>query len=365
MIEFENLNKANAEFEAEFQTVFKRFLKQGYYILGEETERFEQEFAAYIGTKHCIGVANGLEALELSLKVCEFPSRSEVIVPSNTFIASILGIVNAGLTPVLVEPDIHSYNLDPSKIEEKITDKTKAVMAVHLYGKSCDMKPITEICRKYGLKLIEDAAQSHGAKYFGKKTGTFGDFGCFSFYPTKNLGALGDAGAIVTDNDEMTEKLRVYRNYGSQKKYHNKYCGYNSRLDELQAGFLRLKLQYLDKINDRKRQLADLYIQNVKNDGIILPVCHPDYFDVYHIFNVRTAKRDELKQYLADNGVKTEIHYPISPNRQEGYQKYFAGIACPISEEIHATTLSLPLSYANSEIDILKTAELINRLSLC
>ncbi|MDR2512049.1 MAG: DegT/DnrJ/EryC1/StrS family aminotransferase [Bacteroidales bacterium] len=360
MIEFENLNIANAEFETEFQGVFQRFLKQGYYILGEETKCFEQEFAAYIGTKHCIGVANGLEALELSLKVCEFPSKSEVIVPSNTFIASILGVVNAGLTPVLVEPDIHTYNLDPLKIEEKITEKTKAVMAVHLYGKSCDMKPIAEICRKYGLTLIEDVAQSHGAKYFGKMTGTFGDFGCFSFYPTKNLGALGDAGAIVTDNDEMAEKLRTFRNYGSQKKYHNKYCGYNSRLDELQAAFLRVKLRHLDKINARKRQLAHLYFNNVKN-AVILPVRNSDYFDVYHIFNIRTPKRDELKQYLFDNGVKTEIHYPISPNHQEGYQKYFASIACPISEEIHATTLSLPLSYAHSEDEILKVALLVNR----
>jgi dTDP-4-amino-4,6-dideoxygalactose transaminase len=360
MIEFENLNKANAEFEAEFQEVFNRFLQHGYYILGEETKGFEREFASYVGSKHCIGVATGLDALTLSLKVCEFPAGSEVIVPSNTFIASILSIVNAGLIPVLVEPDIGTYNLDPSKIEEKITTKTKAVMAVHLYGKPCEMKPIMSICEKYDLKLIEDAAQSHGAKYCGQTTGTFGDFGCFSFYPTKNLGALGDAGAIVADNDETADKLRAYRNYGSQKKYHNKYCGYNSRLDELQAAFLRVKLRYLDKIIAHKRKLADLYFSNIKNTAVILPVQHSDFYDVYHLFNIRSQHRDALKKYLADNGVKTEIHYPISPNRQEGYQKYFAGIACPVSEEIHATTLSLPISYAHTEEDVFAVAKHIN-----
>jgi dTDP-4-amino-4,6-dideoxygalactose transaminase len=361
MIDYENLNRLNAPFETEFRSVFDNFLNAGYYILGEQTKLFEQEFAAYIGTKYCIGVASGLDALELSLKVCEFPAGSEVIVPSNTYIATILSIVNSGLTPILVEPNFATCNIDPVKIEEKITSKTKAIMVVHLYGKSCEMAPIQTLCKKYNLKLIEDCAQSHGAKYKGQTTGTFGDFGAFSFYPTKNLGALGDSGAITTNDSAMAEKLRAYRNYGSEKKYYNKYTGYNSRLDELQSAFLRAKLPHLDKINTHKRKLANLYFENINNSQMLLPVRDNDYFDVYHIFNIRTKKRDELKQYLLDNGIKTEIHYPISPNKQEGYQKWFAGVLCPISEEIHTTTLSLPCSFAHTENEILPVVDAINR----
>ncbi|MDR0605972.1 MAG: DegT/DnrJ/EryC1/StrS family aminotransferase [Bacteroidales bacterium] len=361
MIDYENLNKLNAPFETEFRNAFDNFLNVGYYILGQQTKLFEEEFASYIGAKHCIGVASGLDALELSLKVCEFPADSEIIVPSNTYIATILSIVNSGLTPILVEPNFATCNIDPTKIEEKITSKTKAIMVVHLYGKSCEMTPIQTLCKKYNLKLIEDCAQSHGAKYKGQTTGTFGDFGAFSFYPTKNLGALGDSGAITTNDSVMAEKLRAYRNYGSEKKYYNKYTGYNSRLDELQSAFLRVKLLHLDEINTHKRKLANLYFENINNSQILLPARDSDYFDVYHIFNIRIKKRDELKQYLLDNGIKTEIHYPISPNKQEGYQKWFADIECPISEEIHTTTLSLPCSFAHTENDILQVIDTINR----
>jgi dTDP-4-amino-4,6-dideoxygalactose transaminase len=361
MIEYENLHNLNAPFEAEFERVFRTFLDKGWYILGEQVAAFENEFAAFCGAKHCIGVASGLDALMLSLKIFDFPAGSEVIVPSNTYIATILSIVNSGLKPVLVEPDLQTYNIDPAKIEAKITAATKAVMVVHLYGKPCNMSPIMDICTKYGLQLIEDCAQSHGAKYCGQMTGTVGTFGAFSFYPTKNLGALGDAGAIVTNDDRLAEKMRALRNYGSEKKYHNKYTGYNSRLDELQAAFLRVKLLHLNEINEHKRRLAQVYFESIVNPEIILPLQDNDYYDVYHVFNIRSQKRDALKSYLLENGVKTEIHYPISPNRQEGYRHIFGNEQFHISEEIHSTTLSLPISFSHTQEDVRTVASLINK----
>ncbi len=360
MIEYENLQGLNASFEEEFQSTFTSFLKKGWYILGEEVAAFEKEFATFCGVRHCIGVASGLDALMLSLKTFDFPEGSEVIVPSNTYIATILSIVNAGLKPVLVEPDIRTCNIDPTKIEEKITSNTKAMMVVHLYGKSCDMKPIVDICTQYNLKLIEDCAQSHGATYHGKMTGTFGDLGAFSFYPTKNLGALGDAGAIITDDEQLAQKLRALRNYGSEKKYYNKYIGFNSRLDELQAAFLRIKLRHLNAINQHKKMLASVYLNEITTSDIILPTIDKNYSDVYHIFNIRTKKRDDLKAFLLNNGVKTEIHYPVSPNMQEGYQHLFANEKYPISEEIHSTTLSLPISLIHTAEDVKKIAALLN-----
>ena len=352
MIEYENLHKLNFPFEDDYTKVFESFLKKGWYVLGNEVACFENEFAQYCGAKHCIGVASGLDALIMSLDIFDFPAGSEVIVPSNTYIATILSIVRCGLKPVLVEPDIRTCNIDPLSIEKRITEKTRAIMVVHLYGKSCDMAPIQSICAKYGLKLIEDCAQSHGATYHNKMTGTFGDFGAFSFYPTKNLGALGDAGAIVTNDDNLADKLRALRNYGSEKKYYNKYIGFNSRLDELQAAFLRIKLKKLNEINNHKRALASVYFNNIKAQQAVLPVVEDDYFDVYHIFNLRCKRRDELKSFLLDNGIKTEIHYPASPNQQEGYKHLFEGERFPISEEIHNTTLSLPISFFHTLEDV-------------
>lgn len=359
MIEYENLAKVNHPFFEEFKKQFDSTLESGWYILGKKVNEFEHEFAQYNENKFCAGVASGLDALTLSLQAYDFEKKSEVIVPSNTYIATILSILQCGMKPVLAEPDIQTYNIDPSKIKEKISKETKAIMVVHLYGKSCDMGPIIEICKSNNLKLIEDCAQSHGATYRGKKTGSFGDFGAFSFYPTKNLGALGDAGAITTDNPELDNRVRKLRNYGSSVKYYNDLIGCNSRLDEMQAAFLSVKLQKLDAINAHKRKLAALYLKNLKED-FIKPVVHPDFFDVYHIFSIRHPKRDKLKEYLLKNEIKTEIHYPVPPHRQNAMQGILKG-EFPISEEIHATTLSLPVSFGNTEHEIERVIEVMNK----
>jgi dTDP-4-amino-4,6-dideoxygalactose transaminase len=359
MIEYENLKNLNAEFEAAYKQAFSETLESGYFILGKKVETFEKEFASFLDIKHCVGVGSGLDALLLALKVCDFPAGSEVIVPSNTYIATIIAILQAGLKPVLVEPDLRTYNIDPKLIEEKITPLTVAIMIVHLYGKSCEMNKIQQVCAKFKLKLFEDCAQSHGAKYQGKMTGTFGLLSAFSFYPTKNLGALGDAGAVVTDDNELNEKVRKLRNYGSSKKYYNDYIGYNSRLDELQAGFLSVKLKALDKINQHKRDLAKIYLKHLKSD-FILPVVDPDYFDVYHIFAIRHEKRDELKNYLLDKMIKTEIHYPVPPHQQKALEDIFVQKSFPIAEEIHRTILSLPISYFHTDADVLKVVEALN-----
>ncbi|MCT8332220.1 DegT/DnrJ/EryC1/StrS family aminotransferase [Leptospira sp. 85282-16] len=357
MIDYENLKKLNAPFEEEFQKEFIEFLNSGWYILGDRTKLFEQEFARYLDVPFCIGVGNGLDAMIIALNSLELPSGSEVIVPSNTYIASILAILKAGYKPVLVEPDIATYNIDPLRIEEFITEKTKAILVVHLYGKSCQMDSISEIASKNNLYIIEDCAQSHGSEFKGKKTGTFG-VGCFSFYPTKNLGALGDGGAIVTQDESLTLKFKTIRNYGSQRKYENELIGVNSRLDEIQSCFLRVKLKYLNLINNHKRKLANIYLNQLTSD-VIKPVTHKDYFDVFHIFNIRTKKRDELKEFLLKNDIKTEIHYPIPPHKQKAMIGVLKG-SYPIAEEIHQTTLSLPISYFHTESDVLKVCETIN-----
>ncbi|MDQ2862794.1 MAG: DegT/DnrJ/EryC1/StrS family aminotransferase [Bacteroidota bacterium] len=358
MIEYENLGKLNQPFFEEYKKIFDKTLASGWYILGNNVETFEQEFANYTGSKHCIGLASGLDALSLALRCFELPPDSEVIVPSNTYIATILSIVQNGLKPVMVEPDINTYNIDPAKIEEKITSKTCAIMVVHLYGKCCDMDAIIKIAQKYDLKIIEDCAQAHGAKYKNQIAGSFGDIGAHSFYPTKNLGALGDAGAATTDDPLIAKKLKALRNYGSAIKYVNDYVGYNSRLDEMQAGFLSIKLAALNKINDHKRKLANLYLENLKSE-FIKPVVNEDYYDVYHIFNIRHYKRDQLKEYLLKHDIKTEIHYPVAPHKQKAMQGIIEG-KYPISEEIHATTLSLPISYFHSEEDIFLVIEILN-----
>jgi dTDP-4-amino-4,6-dideoxygalactose transaminase len=282
-----------------------------------------------------------------------------VIVPSNTYIATILSILHNGLRPVLVEPDIRTYNIDPARIEEKITTRTRAIMVVHLYGKVCSMDAILTIAEKHDLKVIEDCAQAHGASFKGVYAGNFGDFGAFSFYPTKNLGAIGDAGAVTTNQEELHGMINTLRNYGSNVKYHNELVGYNSRLDELQAALLSVKLKRTGDITLHKRNLAGLYQAGLKED-FIKPYVHPDHFDVYHIYNIRHPRRDQLREYLLKNGIKTEIHYPIPPNRQKALKGILDETHTPIADEIHRTTLSLPISFGHSRCDIEKVIEVIN-----
>ena len=362
LVEYENLAQLNKPFYDEYQALLSPFLEKGWFVLGNEVNGFEIEFAAYCGNNHCIGVANGLDALVLSLRALNFPEGSEVIVPSNTYIASILAVLQAGLVPVLVEPDFATYNINPALIEEKITASTKAIMVVHLYGKVCEMDPITQIAQHYKLSIIEDCAQSHGATYKNKKAGTLGDLAAFSFYPTKNLGALGDAGSVNTNNEELANKIRSLRNYGSSIKYYNDYIGYNSRLDEIQALFLRIKLKSLDAINSHKRKLASLYLKYI-DDQFIKPVVNSDFYDVYHIFNIRYKHRDKLKEYLNQHNIKTEIHYPIPPINQKATKDLFLNNSTPIAEEIHKTTLSLPISFFHTEEDIYKVIEIMNKFS--
>lgn len=359
MIEYENLAKLNAPFNLEFEQQFSNVLQSGWFILGNKVREFERQFADYLKSKYCIGVASGLDAITLSLHACRFERGSEVIVPSNTYIATILSILHNDLKPVLAEPDINSYNINPAEIERCITSKTKAILAVHLYGKCCEMDPILDICKKYNLVLIEDCAQSHGAKYKGIQSGQFGRFAAFSFYPTKNLGALGDGGAIICKSYDDELAIKRLRNYGSDKKYYNEVIGFNSRLDEVQAAFLTVKLKYLEKINQHKRKLAGLYQQYLKED-FIKPEMHPDFYDVFHIYTVRHPQRDQLKQFLLKREIQTEIHYPLSPHRQKAMQGIIQG-EYPLSDEIHQTTLSLPVSFSHSEDDILKVIETMNR----
>lgn len=358
MIEYENLALVNKPFFEEFHAAFEKTLSSGWYILGDQVALFEIEFAKYLRAEQCIGVASGLDALILSLKALDLPEGSEVIVPSNTYIATILAIMHNNLKPILVEPDIDTYNIDPKEIEKAISKNTKAILVVHLYGKTCNMEPILNICSKHNIFLIEDCAQSHGSLYKTRKSGTFGDLAAFSFYPTKNLGALGDAGAIVVNNPKFYSKIKALRNYGTNKKYHNEYIGYNSRLDELQAAFLRIKLKYLDEINEHKKQLANIYLSEL-NNKFILPVVHNDYEDVFHIFNIRHMERNKLKEYLLEKKIKTEIHYPVPPHKQQALQQ-LRNMKFPTSEEIHETTLSLPISFFHTKEDIYKVSKVLN-----
>lgn len=360
MIEYESLGKANQSFFNDYREAFEKVLTSGWYILGNAVKQFETEFAGYNKIRFCAGVANGLDALILSLRSLGFERGDEVIVPSNTYIATILSIVHNGLKPVLVEPDIDTYNIDPARIEEKITPRTRAIMVVHLYGKVCDMASIGAIANKHELRLIEDCAQAHGASFKGTKAGNFGDFGAFSFYPTKNLGAIGDAGAITTAGEGLYNAITTLRNYGSRIKYQNEQVGYNSRLDELQAALLSVKLRHLDTITQHKRDLAHLYHTGLKSD-FIKPVVHNDYYDVYHIYNVRHPRRDALREYLLANEIRTEIHYPIAPNKQAAMQGILDDTPTPIAEEIHRTTLSLPISYFHTGSDIARVIEIMNR----
>ncbi|MCC6690866.1 MAG: DegT/DnrJ/EryC1/StrS family aminotransferase [Bacteroidia bacterium] len=360
MIEYENLAKSNQLFLEDYKNVFAELIGAGHYILGQNVAQFENNFSTYCNSNYCVGVANGLDALELSLKAFQFEKGSEVIVPANTYIATILSILHNDLVPVLVEPDIRTYNIDPSLIEEKITSKTKAILVVHLYGKVCEMDKINSIAKKHNLKIIEDGAQAHGAKFKSTRTGAFGDIAAFSFYPTKNLGALADAGAVTTNNELLAGTIKMLRNYGSSKKYFNELVGYNSRLDEMQAAFLLIKLRNLDKINEHKRKLAQIYLQQLKQD-FIKPHVHPDFYDVYHIFNIRHPKRNNLKEFLLKNGIGTEIHYPVAPNKQKAMLGILDKYITPITEEIHATTLSLPISFFHTTDDVMKVIETMNK----
>jgi len=359
IIPYESLGETNAAFKEDYQAAFETVIRSGWYILGGEVVGFEKEFAAYCGTKFCIGVASGLDAIVLSLRAFDLPAGAEVIVPSNAYIACVLGVINAGCKPVLVEPDLATYNIDPAEIEAAITTKTKAILAVHLYGKMCDMTAVNQIAEKYGLKVVEDCAQAHGAKHLDKKAGNWSDAGAFSFYPTKNLGALGDGGAITTNDADLADRLIYLRNYGSKIKYQNEYIGFNSRLDELQAAFLRKKLVKLDEINDHKRKLARIYSEKIEK-RFVKPVLQKDNEDVFHIYNIRCNKRDQLKNYLLENGIKTEIHYPIPPHKQTGYRHLFDPAFFPISEEIHETTLSLPIAVFHTMAEIEYVADCIN-----
>ncbi|MGN6580954.1 MAG: DegT/DnrJ/EryC1/StrS family aminotransferase [Bordetella sp.] len=357
MIEYESLAKSNATFMAELEAAATRVLRSGWYVLGQEVAAFEEEFARHIGAKHCIGVANGLDALILSIEALGLPQGSEILVAANTYIATILAIVRAGYKPVLVESELETFNIDPARLHAVLSPKTRAICVTHLFGKTCRMDAIGAFAREHGLKVVEDCAQSHGAKFAGKMTGTFGDAGCFSFYPTKNLGAVGDAGAVVTDDDALADKLRHLRNYGSKQKYVNRYIGVNSRLDEMQAALLRVKLRHLDEMTAHKRALADIYFTELPG-WVNKPVRRADEFDVFHIYGIRHPKRDHLRQYLLDSGVKTEIHYPIPPHRQEAMQGILSG-EYPISDEQHATELSLPISIGHTPQDVHTVCEII------
>jgi dTDP-4-amino-4,6-dideoxygalactose transaminase len=336
----------HAELIVELDAVYDRVLASNWFILGTEAKAFEREFAAYCGTKHCIGVGNGLDALHLILHAYDISTGDEVIVPANTYIATWLAISHTGATPVPVEPNEQTYNIDTTKIEAAITKQTKAIMPVHIYGQPADMEPILEIARHYNLKVIEDAAQAHGAIYKDKRTGNLGDAAGFSFYPGKNLGALGDGGAITTNDDELADKVRVLRNYGSKVKYHNETKGFNSRLDPLQAAFLRVKLKYLDIWNNHRRRIARRYQESLANcPNIILPFV-PDWAEpVWHLFVIRSQQRDELQQKLRDSNIDTMTHYPIPPHLSEAYAKYQKWQAgdFPLTENLANEILSLPI----------------------
>ncbi len=359
MIQYENLKKVNEPFMSELTKTAIQVIEKGWYVLGEHVSSFENEFATFTDTKYCVGVANGLDAITLSLLALDLPKNSEVIVPANTYIASILSILHAGFKPVLVEPDIETYNIDPAKIESKITENTSAILVVHLYGKVCDMNPILELKEKFNLKLVEDCAQSHGAKYMGKQAGTFGEAAAFSFYPTKNLGAIGDAGAVVTNSEEVQHKVSQLRNYGSSKRYVNEVIGYNSRLDEIQAAFLRVKLKYLNDMNAHKKKLAQIYFNGL-DKKFILPKKDSNYDDVFHIFNIRHVERDKIRDFLLSQEIKCDVHYPLPPHKQKALSD-FSEEYLPISDEIHNTTLSLPISFSHSEEEIEYVVKTLNK----
>jgi dTDP-4-amino-4,6-dideoxygalactose transaminase len=364
MVNFLDLKKMNSQYREEIINSLTRVLDSGWYIMGSELSNFEKEFANYCNVKHCIGVANGLDALVLVLRAWKemglIKDGDEVLVPSNTYIASILAISENNLQPVLVEPEINTFNISVEKIKEKITDKTRVILPVHLYGLSCPMDAICELAKKHGLLILEDCAQAQGAKFNGSEVGSWGDAAGFSFYPGKNLGALGDAGAITTNDDELASILLALRNYGSHVKYENKYRGTNSRLDEIQAAVLSIKLKYLDSDNDKRRNIAEKYLSEINNPNVILPsVPKVPSEHVWHLFVIKTAHRAELQKYLSENGIQTLIHYPIAPHKQIAY-KEFENISLPISEKLHQEVLSLPMGPCMSTEEVETVIKIIN-----
>ncbi|WP_169083621.1 DegT/DnrJ/EryC1/StrS family aminotransferase [Paenibacillus sp. PL91] len=361
MIPFLDLKQINMRHEEEITQSFTNFLHSGWYILGKQVEDFEKQFAEYCGTKYCIGLANGLDALSLIIRAYGIGEGDEIIVPSNTYIASILAISANGSIPILVEPDLLSYNIDPKAIEEKITSRTKAIMVVHLYGQACNMDPINELAEKYNLKVFEDCAQAHGAIYKGKRVGNLGNAAAFSFYPGKNLGALGDGGAITLNDEEIYMQLKALRNYGSHRKYENLYKGVNSRLDELHAAVLKVKLKYLDDDNQVRRNIAVYYSQNIINPAVTLPLVEQadGLSHVWHLYVIRTNDRERLQTHLTNKGIQTLIHYPIPPHKQQAYREW-NDEKYPISEKIHNQVLSLPISPVMTLEDAAKVTEAIN-----
>ena len=364
MIPFLNLQKINSKYQEQINQATAMVVDFGWYILGKEVEAFENNFAQYCGAKHCLGVANGLDALILIFRAYKelglMNDGDEVIVPANTYIASILAISANNLVPILVEPNIATYNIDTNLIKEKITAKTKAILAVHLYGRVAEMSRINEIAKKYNLKVIEDSAQAHGAIENNKKVGNLSDASAFSFYPGKNLGALGDGGSITTNDDKLAEVIKALRNYGSHQKYHNLYKGFNSRLDEIQATILSIKLKYLDDENKERQEIAKFYCDNIKNNNIILPNYPQNQQScVWHLFVIRCDKRDDLQKYLLEKGVQTVIHYPIPPHKQGAYRE-FNHLHLPITEKIHQEVLSLPIYPGITAEDMAKIVNIIN-----
>jgi dTDP-4-amino-4,6-dideoxygalactose transaminase len=367
MIPFLDLKTINQQYRAELIEACIRVLDSGWYIGGQELEKFEQHFAQYCGAEFAIGVANGLDALILTLRAWKelgkLQDGDEVIVPANTYIASILAITANNLTPVLVEPDEQSLNISPAAIQAAITAKTKVILPVHLYGQLADMPSILQIAQQYNLLVLEDSAQAHGAQIDGKKAGNWGDASGFSFYPGKNLGALGDAGAITTNDAELAQTLKALRNYGSHEKYKNLFSGVNSRLDEIQAAILDIKLKYLDQEMEKRRQIASLYLNQIQNPYIGLPLIQADASanlqHVWHLFVIQSEYREELQNYLKDNGVQTLIHYPIPPHKQQAYQEW-NDLSFPITERIHAQVLSLPMGPTQTEEETLKVIALCN-----
>ncbi|MCX6218171.1 DegT/DnrJ/EryC1/StrS family aminotransferase [Spirosoma sp.] len=366
MIPFLDLKRINEPYQQSITSAVGRVTKSGWYVLGQEVEAFESEFAAYCQTRHCVGVANGLEALTLVLNAWAFPAKSEVIVASNAYIASVLSITHAGLTPVFVEPDPRTYLLDPLRIEAAITANTRAILPVHLYGRCCDMDAINKLAQRYGLNVLEDAAQAHGASYQGnriqQRAGNLGDAAGWSFYPTKNLGALGDAGAITTNDSVLAERLRALRNYGSGQKYINDYLGFNSRLDELQAAVLSVKLPGLTEANNRRKELVKRYLTGITNPDVVLPPADQVELDAWHLFVIQHPRRDDFRAYLLEQGIGTDIHYPIPPHHQQAYAAY-AHLFLPIAEQLHQNSLSLPLNPALTDHETDFIIETINSIS--
>ncbi|OXA95798.1 DegT/DnrJ/EryC1/StrS family aminotransferase [Flavobacterium hercynium] len=364
MISFLDLKKINEPYEIGFQQKLKTVLDNGWYILGKEVETFEEAFAAYCDAKHCIGVGNGFDALVLIFKgyieLGKLQKGDEVIVPANTYIASILAVLQADLVPVLVEPKIETYNINPDLIQEKITSKTKAILVVHLYGQLAEMDAINEIAQQHNLLVVEDAAQSHGAQgNFKFNTENIKRAVAYSFYPGKNLGALGDGGAVVTNESDLAKVVFSLRNYGSEKKYYNDYVGINSRLDELQASFLSLKLPNLNADNDKRRAIAKRYLAEIKNDKITLPFWDFSNNHVFHLFVIRTQNRDDLQQYLTEHKIQTVIHYPIPPHQQKAFSDWNT-LSFPITEQIHAEVLSLPMSPVLTENEVDFIIKIVN-----